>query len=104
MADVELAIKIPEELFSEIDDENYQSVISWYDTTLYRAIKDGIVLPKGHGRLIDADTLKKDDEVTEWLSCNTVRTGKMLKSFSELFIKKIDATKTIIEADKEEDK
>ena len=102
MADVELAIKIPEELFSKIDDENYQSVISWYDTTLYCAIKDGIVLPKGHGRLIDADTLKKDDEVTEWLSCNTVRTGKMLKSFSELFIKKIDATKTIIEAESED--
>ena len=27
MADIELVIKIPEELFSEIDDENYQSKI-----------------------------------------------------------------------------
>ena len=66
------------------------------------AILKGTPLPKGHGRLIDADILKKDDEVTEWLSLNAVRTGKMLKSFSELFIKKIDATPTIIEADKAE--
>ncbi len=57
MADVELLIKIPEEVMSEIDDENYQSVISWYETTLYCAIKNGTPLPKGHGRLIDADAL-----------------------------------------------
>ena len=66
------------------------------------AICDGIPLPPGHGRLIDADALKKDDEVTEWLSLDAVRTGKMLKRFSELFIKKIDATPTIIEADRSE--
>lgn len=58
MADIELVIKIPEELISEIDDENYQSKISWFDTTLYCAIKNGTPLPKGHGRLIDGDALK----------------------------------------------
>ena len=57
MADIELVIKIPEESFSEIDDENYQSKISWYDTTLFCAIKNGTLLPKGHGRLIDADAV-----------------------------------------------
>ena len=46
-------------------------------------------------RLIDADELKKDDEVTQWLSLNAVRTGKMLKMFSELFVKKIDDAPTI---------
>lgn len=46
MADVELIIKVPEELLDKIDDENYQSIISWYDTTLYSAIKNGIVLPQ----------------------------------------------------------
>ena len=68
-----------------------------------KLVANGTPLPKGHGRLIDADALKKDDEVTEWLSLNAVRTGKMLKKFSELFIKKIDATKTIIEADRSEE-
>lgn len=46
-------------------------------------------------RLIDADKLKKDDEVTQWLSRDAVRTGKMLKMFSELFVKKIDDAPTV---------
>ena len=56
MADIELVIKIPEELVNEINDENYQNKISWYNTTLYCAIKDGIVLPKGHNRMITEPT------------------------------------------------
>ena len=64
---------------------------------------DGIPLPKGHGRLIDADELKKDDEVTEWVSRDALRTGKNLKMFSELFLKKIDDAPTVIEAEGEEE-
>lgn len=46
-------------------------------------------------RLIDADKLKKDDELTLWLSNDAVRAGKTIKMFSELFIKKIDEQPTI---------
>ena len=46
-------------------------------------------------RLIDADELKKDDEVNLWLSNNAARTWKTLKMFSELFIKKIDEQPTV---------
>lgn len=46
-------------------------------------------------RLIDADELIKDDEINLWLSNDAVRTGKTLKMFSELFIKKIDEQPTI---------
>lgn len=46
-------------------------------------------------RLIDADEVKKDDEVILWLSNDAVRTGKTLKMFSELFVKKIDKQPTI---------
>jgi hypothetical protein len=46
-------------------------------------------------RLIDADELKKDNDVVVWLSRNTVRAGKMIKAFSELFIKKINDTPTV---------
>ena len=46
-------------------------------------------------RLIDADALKKDDELTEWKTRDAIRTGKMLKTFSELFIKKIDECPTV---------
>lgn len=86
----------------EITEEGYKWVCDHVNMgyNLFKMIANGTPLPKEHGRLIDADILKKDDEVTEWLSLNAVRTGKMLKSFSELFIKKIDATPTIIETDK----
>lgn len=47
------------------------------------------------GRLIDADELIKDDEVNLWLSNDSVRTGKTLKMFSELFIKKINEQPTV---------
>lgn len=46
-------------------------------------------------RLIDADELKKDNDVVVWLSRDTVRAGKMIKAFSELFIKKINDTPTV---------
>ena len=48
-------------------------------------------------RLINADALKADDELTKWLSMNPTRTGKTLKMFSELFIKKIDDAPTVEE-------
>lgn len=67
---------------------------------LYEAVLNATPLPQGHGRLIDADALKKDDETVEWLSINPIRTGKMLNQFSKLFVKKIDDAPTIIEADK----
>lgn len=41
-------------------------------------------------KIIDADKLKKDDELNLWLSNDAIRTGKMLKTLSKLFIKKID--------------
>ena len=90
MADIELVIKIPEELVNELYDDNYEGVISWYDTTLYRAIQDGTPLPKGHGRLIDADELKKHKYHDNDRFENAVA------------IAQIDWADTIIEADKGE--
>lgn len=60
---MKIVIDIPEELFGKINDENYQSLISWYDTTLYCAIKDGTPLPKGHGDLVDKDTITVEEDV-----------------------------------------
>ena len=67
-----------------------------------KLIAHGTPLPKGHGRLVDVDELSKDDEVTEWITMDAIRTGKNLKMFSELFLKKIADTPTIIEADEAE--
>lgn len=56
MADMELLITIPEELKNKIDnanEDNYRTYLWWFETTLYCAIKEGTILPKGHGRLFD---------------------------------------------------
>ena len=60
MADIELVIKIPEELYylvqNKLDfngDLDNQKI-----KTIMLAIDNGIPLPKGHGRLIDVDTLE----------------------------------------------
>ena len=89
MADIELVIKIPEELKNKIDnanEDNYRTYLWWFETTLYCAIKDGTPLPKGHGRLIDEDTLWFED--IDNISCVTQRN--------------VENSPIIIEADKGE--
>ena len=93
---MQVVINVPERIIVAIANDEYCGIL---DETLYKALKSFTPLPKGHGRLIDADSLTKNDEVTEWLSINPIRTGKMLKAFSELFIKKVNEMPTIIEAD-----
>ena len=87
MADIELVIKIPEELKNKIDnanEDNYRTYIWWFETTLYCAIKNGTPLPEGHGRLIDADALNRKD----------VNCANVPMNF-------IDTASTIVEAEKE---
>lgn len=52
-------------LMIEIEKEDFETIVSKYDTFPaemkrwgINAIKSGIPFPKGHGRLIDADVLK----------------------------------------------
>ena len=85
MSDIQLVIKIPEELKNKIDnanEDNYRTYLWWFETTLYCAIKDGTPLPKGHVRLIDADVLV-DGMEDDYEFCEVV-----------------NATLTIIESDK----
>ena len=96
-----LVISIPEEDFEIIKHNVAVDKCPLRQEEIVAIIANGTPLPKEHGRLIDADALKKDDELAVWLSLNPVRTGKMLKYFSEIFIKKIDAALTIIEAESE---
>ena len=53
MKEVELVIKIPEETYKGI------MLGKWDENGLAYYVKDGTPLPKGHGRLIDADALEK---------------------------------------------
>ena len=75
----------------DISDEMYQAIKSgmWCGNELwYNALKNGIPLPKGHGRLIDESVLRNlfDDDFRLWWG-NAVE--------------KIEDLPTIIEADKE---
>ena len=55
MADVELVIKIPEEMYEIIQDST--KYIDEVARVCEDAVSVGTPLPKGHGRLIDADEL-----------------------------------------------
>lgn len=86
MADVELVIKIPEELYDIII--NPQKLETMYHAgKICEAVRNGIPLPKGHGELIDTNEITAFRE----LECN----GHNVESLDEFT--------TIIEADKEED-
>ena len=88
MADIELVIKISEEKYINIKNaingliENGVERASISKVCL--AILDGTPLPKGHGRLIDADAINRKD----------VNCANVPMNF-------IDNAPTIIEADKE---
>lgn len=53
MADIELVIKMPEEEYKNICLMSKDGI----GMTLYDWIANGTSLPKGHGRLIDADAV-----------------------------------------------
>ena len=83
MKEVELVIKIPEKIYESVMDGTYCG-------TLYQELKNGTILPKGHGRLIDANRLRSMYSINR-ANFNTV-----------VGIQKwIDEAPTIIEADKE---
>ena len=64
--------------------------------TLEQVIAKGIPLPKGHGRLIDADALYKQDK-EEWLCPNNA--PFISTDYAHVFAE-IDNAPTIIKADK----
>ena len=57
METIEVVIKIDKEKFSIIKNKMYCGI---YDSDLYKAIANGIPLPKGHGRLKDIDKIISD--------------------------------------------
>ena len=85
MSNIELLIKIPEEEY-----QNYLKMRPSYPEGVFcyiKAIQNGIQLPKGHGRLIDADALLRENpEFDAYPFPSTA----------------IDIAPTIIEADKAE--
>lgn len=67
---MEIVINISEESYKNIKEQVGKR--DYPDMQIGRAIANGIPLPKGHGRLVDADALKQvyenteDAEVCKW--------------------------------------
>ena len=98
MEDIELVIKIPEEQYNMIllSDKTVMAECASKEAMMY-AIKNGTPLPKGHGRLIDADDLdlKRIDII---LSGEVKDTVDALSKMGMLII----IAPTVIEADEAE--
>lgn len=60
MANIELVIKIPEELYNHTQEYEVGGFNQENDAKLFMAIKNGTPLPKGHGKLVDADKAVND--------------------------------------------
>ncbi len=97
MADIELVIKIPKEIRLALINNVPMSTDQWSicDAYIMHAIINGTPLPKGHGRLIDADELYEDFiDGTEGYDCQTWNRIEI----SDI----IEDAPTIIGADKED--
>ena len=105
MADIELIIKIPEEEYKRL---------AYIDILKLRGyIENGTPLPKGHGRLIDADAFiammedaSKRQKYKELLIGDCLTVDDVFKAVIESLLNKGFAegdAPTIIEADKSEE-
>lgn len=107
------------QILIDIDDNNYKVFMELMAGNLWRsnykgiigkcldAIKHGNVLPKGHGRLIDADEFKNYCQTGLENVKPLFKTEKYCKlaiDITQGIIADVDEMETIIEADKEERK
>lgn len=97
MADIELVIKIPKELYEAYKGRPPMLGDAGMDM-IAQAIANGIPLPKGHGRLKDADYIKLFSIYHD--SWNGVEYEEVIEVVPVIAI---DNALTIIEADKREE-
>ena len=101
MADIELVIKIPEELLEYFAKHNCMSEDGWFShsSKLLDAFRNGTPLPKGHGRLIDVGKIDEDridhDNPVIYLTINE-------EYIEAVSLDYLNSLPTIIEADKAE--
>lgn len=86
---MKIVIEIPESIYDTIQSD--EMINREQLAILQMHIMNGVPLPKGHGRLIDADELYLDIQTDE-----EMRLGEHLKWVKDRF----DTAPTIIEADK----
>lgn len=90
MADIELVVKLPKRVYNYI--RKYEHIANIDILDIKDAIIDGTPLPKGHGRLIDADALYEKSRL-----CHTEEDGTACVEWRE-----INDAPTIIEGSESE--
>ena len=93
METVEVVIKISKEVYEWYKKECEENDALIVDNNTY-AIGTGTPLPKGHGRLIDADELIESLDKMAWIDSQPRAIRRCIRS--------IEKEPTIIEADKED--
>ena len=108
---MQIVIDIPEEVYKQIKDSS--TIFRDDEKICYEAVQNGTPLPKGHGRLIDADeTLKAMDSWDKFgYSCHdmfrlTKDSEKDYVSYVHYadMVKSVENAPTIIEADEVNEK
>ena len=85
---MQIVIDIDDNLYTRLFDNGVDNYNDIFD--MVKAIRKGQPLPKGHGRLIDADKLNPDSDYEDGI-------------FYAVSIGQIDGAETIIEAESEVD-
>ena len=99
MTDIELVIKIPEELYYIVQDKlDFNGDLDKQKVkALMLAIDNGVPLPKGHGTLKDTDAICEDI-----ISALGIHDESYLLEAEKAIYKRIKNATAIIEADKAE--
>ena len=96
METVEVLIKIPKDEYEEIKETNtikeHLNKIDW-------AVRNGTVLPKGHGRLVDAEKIAREVN-RAWTLWE--KKGEDCYLFADVLTPLLVSQQTVIEADKAE--
>ena len=99
---MEIVIKIPESIIEHLKDGSF-GARKEDRVTLIDAVMNGTPLPKGHGRLIDADELHH--KMGEWLKLSQKADESVMVTLDDIAIStmmEIEEAPTIIEADRGE--
>lgn len=104
---MQIVIELSEENVEKIKNVNSDFMFLDLYEIMKRSIKNGIILPKGHGRIIDADAFKKyiQDSFDETWSLFIERGvfAELAEEVTRQFCNDIDGEQTVIPADKKED-
>lgn len=103
---MQIVINIPKDLYDQLKWRE-EEIRKHKKYVVYKAILDGTVLPKGHGRFIDADLLAKQYHLDDATKYGNKDADQQSHSYDTMMMYEIadmiDDAPTVVEADGEEE-